>query len=66
LTYYNKFVIVGGSREAVNILFEVHFYKDKLGRQPIKEFLNTLKEKAKTNKDARVQYEKILKHHKKK
>ena len=41
-------------------MFEVHFYEDKQGRQPIKELLDTLKEKAHTSKDARIQHEKIL------
>ena len=41
-------------------MFEVHFYEDKQGRQPIKEVLITLRDKAQTSKDARVQYQKIL------
>jgi len=41
-------------------MFEVHFYEDGQGRQPIKAVLITLRDKAKTSKDARVQYEKIL------
>ena len=41
-------------------MFEVHFYETKQGEQPIKNLLNDLKEKAKTSKDARIQYEKIL------
>ena len=40
--------------------FEVHFYEDKQGRQPIKELLLTLRDQAKINKDARIQYQKIL------
>jgi len=41
-------------------MFEVHFYKTKQGDQPIRNLLVSLKDKAKTNKDARIQYEKIL------
>ena len=41
-------------------MFEVHFYEDKQGQQPIREFLDTLKTKAHTSKDARIQHEKIL------
>ena len=41
-------------------MFDVDFYEDKQGRQPIKELLITLRDKAKTSKDARVQYHKIL------
>lgn len=41
-------------------MFEVHFFEDKQGRQPIKELLINLRDKAKNSKDARVQYNKIL------
>ena len=41
-------------------MFEVHFYEDKQGRQPIKELLINLRDKAKNSKDARIQYNKIL------
>jgi len=41
-------------------MFEVHFYEDKQGNQPIKNLLNDLRDKAKSSKDARIQYEKIL------
>jgi Phage-related protein len=41
-------------------MFTVKFYTDKKGRQPIQEVLNELRDKAITNKDARIQYEKIL------
>ena len=41
-------------------MFEVHFYEDKQGRQPIKEILIALRDKAQTGKDARVQYHKII------
>jgi len=41
-------------------MFEVHFYEDEQGRQPIKVLLDALKKKAYTSKDARIQYEKIL------
>ena len=41
-------------------MFEVHFFEDKQGRQPIKEVLISLRDKAKNSKDARVQYNKIL------
>ena len=35
-------------------MFEVHFYENKQGEQPIKELLNTLRDKAHTSKDARI------------
>ena len=41
-------------------MFEVEFYEDRQGSQPIKEMLIVLREKARTSKDARIQYEKIL------
>ena len=41
-------------------MFEVHFYEDNQGRQPIKELLTDLRNKAHKSKDARIQYQKIL------
>ena len=41
-------------------IFEVHFYEDKQGNQPIKKLLIELRDKAHTSKDARIQYQKIL------
>lgn len=41
-------------------MFEVDFYRDKHGSQPVKEVLIELRAKAKTSKDARIQYHKIL------
>jgi len=41
-------------------MFEVHFYEDKQGEQPVKNLLNSLRDKSHTSKDARIQYEKIL------
>jgi hypothetical protein len=39
-------------------MFEVHFYEDKQGKQPVKILLNDLRDKAHTSKDARIQYDK--------
>jgi phage-related protein len=44
----------------VNNLFEVEFYEDIQGRQPVREALLELRDKARTSKDMRVQYEKVL------
>jgi len=41
-------------------MFEVHFYEDKHGEQPIKKLLIELRDKARTSKNDRIQYEKIL------
>ena len=41
-------------------MYEVHFYVDKQGRQPVKEDLMALRDISKTNKKARMQYEIIL------
>ena len=41
-------------------MFEVHFYEDKQGRQPIRELLDIMKTKAVTSKDVRIQHDKIL------
>jgi len=43
-------------------MFEVEFYENKRGEQPVKEVLIELRDKALTSKDARIQYEKILTH----
>ena len=43
-------------------MFEVEFYEDKRGVQPVKEALIELRDKAQTSKDARIQYQKILAH----
>ena len=40
--------------------YNVIFYKDKHGREPIAEMLKDLAEKAKTSKHARINKEKIL------
>src|SRR5688572_15793300 len=41
-------------------MYEVVFYKDKQGKEPIKEYLYALLEKAKTSKQDRIQADKIL------
>ncbi len=43
-------------------MFEVEFYEDSRGCQPVKEMLSELRDKARTSKDARIQFEKILAH----
>lgn len=39
-------------------MFEVEFYEDRYGSQPVKEVLIELRDKARTSKDARIQYQK--------
>lgn len=41
-------------------MFDVEFYEDKQGRQPVREVLTELRDKARTSKDARIQHEKML------
>jgi len=41
-------------------LFEIRFFRDKNDRSEIVDYLDELKEKAETNKDARINREKIL------
>lgn len=41
-------------------MFDVEFYETRQGRQPVKEVLLELRDKANTSKDAHIQYEKIL------
>jgi phage-related protein len=43
-------------------MFEVEFYEDKRGNQPVRNVLTELRDKATTSKDARIQYQKILTH----
>lgn len=39
-------------------MFDIQFYKDKNGHSDIIDYLDELKEKAKTNKDAKINREK--------
>jgi len=41
-------------------MYEVHFYEDTQGKQPVKEILIALRDKSKTSKNERIQYQKIL------
>lgn len=41
-------------------MYKVELYFDEKGRCPIREFLQELNERAKTNKDARVQLKQLL------
>lgn len=43
-------------------MFDVEFYEDRRGVQPVREVLVELRDKARTSKDARIQYQKILTH----
>ena len=43
-------------------MFEVEIYEDRHGSQPVKEVLIELRDKARTSKDVRIQYQKILTH----
>lgn len=39
-------------------MYEVYFYQDANGNQPVKEYLDKLEEKSAKSKDARVKYNK--------
>lgn len=41
-------------------MFEVEFYEDRNGNEPIKDFMIELQEKGKTSKNERIRSEKIL------
>lgn len=43
-------------------MFDVEFYEDRRGVQPVREVLVELRDKARTSRDARIQYQKILTH----
>jgi len=40
-------------------MYEIIFYKDKNGKEPIRDYLNELEKKSKTSKNERIQYQKI-------
>ena len=48
------------SHKETDTMFKVDFYEDRQGNQPVKVVLKDLRDKAKTSKDARIQYQKIL------
>ena len=41
-------------------MYDVIFYKDRTGNEPIKEYIYELKAKAATSKQDRIQFEKIM------
>ena len=41
-------------------MFDVDFYTDSHGRQPVRELLLELRDKAQTSKGMRIQYKKVL------
>ena len=41
-------------------MFEVEFYQDKNGKEPVREFLISLKEKSGTSKENRILFHKVL------
>lgn len=41
-------------------MYDVIFYKDRAGKEPIKEYIYELKAKASTSKQDRIQFEKIM------
>ena len=40
-------------------MYNVYFYQDENGRQPVREYLDKLEEKSAKSKDARIKYNKI-------
>ena len=41
-------------------MFEIYFYRDRKGNEPVKQHLDKLEEKSIKSKDSRVKYNKIL------
>lgn len=41
-------------------MYEIEFYDDEKGREPVKEFILELSHKSKTNKNARINFTKIM------
>lgn len=57
LTSNNKFVIVILVKK---FMFDIEFYEDARGYSDIKEFIMHLREKSATNKDARINFNKVV------
>lgn len=60
LTEDNKYVILTWARVKHTSMFEIVFYRDKNGKSEIVDYLDELKDKANTDKNARINKEKIL------
>lgn len=41
-------------------IFSINFYKDRQGRQPIKEYIDDLQDRAEKSKDSRVKLKKVF------
>lgn len=57
LTPNNKFVIVILVKK---FMFDIEFYEDARGYSDVKEFIMHLREKSATNKDARINFNKVV------
>jgi phage-related protein len=55
LISYNRFVQRGKDQ-----MYNIIFYANKRGEQPVKEYIDSLKEKAETSKDSRIKLTKII------
>lgn len=41
-------------------VFNIHFYRNKQGRQSVKEYIDSLQSKAETSKDSRIKLKKVF------
>lgn len=41
-------------------MFDIEFYNDEKGREPVKEFIENLHQQAATNKNSRINFNKIM------
>lgn len=57
LNINNKFVIIQLQRG--NTMYEIEFYEDKNGKSEIADFIRELNQKSSTNKESRINFNKI-------
>lgn len=58
LTHYNKFAII--ILRKGNTMYEIEFYEDKNGKSAIADFIRELNVRAVTNKECRINFNKIV------
>jgi phage-related protein len=60
LYFNNEYVIIILQQRGTLKMFEVEFYEDRNGNEPIKDFIVDLQAKGQTSKNDRIRSEKIL------
>ena len=57
---YIKYAIIIARQGGIISVYEIEFYRDSKGNEPVKQYLEELAGKSSTNKDARVRLNKIV------